>query len=43
MIPIRLEMRNFLPYRVHDPLKFEGIHLACDYVGAVGFGAGKAR
>jgi DNA repair protein SbcC/Rad50 len=29
MIPIRLEMRNFLPYRVHDPLKFEGIHLAC--------------
>jgi DNA repair protein SbcC/Rad50 len=29
MIPVRLEMRNFLPYRVHDPLKFEGIHLAC--------------
>jgi DNA repair protein SbcC/Rad50 len=29
MIPIRLEMKNFLPYRSPDPLRFEGIHLAC--------------
>lgn len=29
MIPIRLELRNFLPYRAPDPLRFEGIHLAC--------------
>ncbi len=29
MIPIRLELKNFLPYRVPDPLRFEGIHLAC--------------
>lgn len=29
MIPIRLEMKNFLPYRNPDPLYFEGIHLAC--------------
>ncbi len=29
MIPIRLELRNFLPYRVPEPLRFEGIHLAC--------------
>jgi exonuclease SbcC len=29
MIPIRLEIRNFLPYRVCDPVRFEGIHLAC--------------
>lgn len=29
MIPIRLELRNFLPYRAPDPVKFEGIHLAC--------------
>ena len=29
MIPIRLELKNFLPYRVPDPIKFEGIHLAC--------------
>jgi exonuclease SbcC len=29
MIPIRLELRNFLPYRAPDPLRFDGIHLAC--------------
>jgi DNA repair protein SbcC/Rad50 len=29
MIPIRLEIKNFLPYRSPDPLRFEGIHLAC--------------
>jgi DNA repair protein SbcC/Rad50 len=29
MIPIRLELRNFLPYRSPDPIRFEGIHLAC--------------
>lgn len=29
MIPIRLELRNFLPYRAPDPIKFDGIHLAC--------------
>lgn len=29
MIPVRLEMRNFLPYRAPDPVRFEGIHLAC--------------
>lgn len=29
MIPIRLELHNFLPYRAPDPLVFEGIHLAC--------------
>ncbi len=29
MIPIKLEIRNFLPYRAPDPLRFEGIHLAC--------------
>jgi exonuclease SbcC len=29
MIPVRLEMKNFLPYRQPDPLYFEGIHLAC--------------
>lgn len=29
MLPIRLEIQNFLPYRSADPLRFEGIHLAC--------------
>lgn len=29
MIPKRLELRNFLPYRDPAPLDFEGIHLAC--------------
>lgn len=29
MIPIRLELKNFLPYRSPVPLLFEGIHLAC--------------
>lgn len=29
MIPIRLELKNFLPYRAPDPVRFDGIHLAC--------------
>ncbi len=29
MLPIRLEMRNFLAYRAPDPIIFEGIDLAC--------------
>ncbi len=29
MLPIRLEMKNFLPYRSPDPVRFEGVHLAC--------------
>lgn len=29
MLPIRLEMKNFLAYRSPEPLHFEGIHLAC--------------
>lgn len=29
MIPIRLEIKNFLAYRSPDPLRFDGIHLAC--------------
>ncbi|MCZ7542040.1 MAG: SMC family ATPase [Anaerolineae bacterium] len=29
MIPIRLELRNFLAYREPAPLDFTGIHLAC--------------
>lgn len=29
MLPICLELKNFLPYRTTDPLRFEGIHLAC--------------
>lgn len=28
MIPVRLELHNFLPYRSPDPIFFEGIHLA---------------
>jgi exonuclease SbcC len=29
MIPIRLTLKNFLPYQHPEPLEFEGIHLAC--------------
>jgi exonuclease SbcC len=29
MIPIKLELHNFLAYRDPDPLSFEGIHVAC--------------
>ncbi len=29
MLPIRLEMQNFLAYRNPDPILFDGIHLAC--------------
>lgn len=29
MIPVRLELKNFLPYRSPDALRFDGIHLAC--------------
>ncbi|MBZ0276975.1 MAG: SMC family ATPase, partial [Anaerolineae bacterium] len=29
MIPVRLEIKNFLAYRSPDPLRFNGIHLAC--------------
>lgn len=29
MLPIRLELRNFLAYRQPDPLVLDGIHLAC--------------
>lgn len=29
MLPVRLEIKNFLAYRNPDPLYFEGIHLAC--------------
>ena len=29
MIPIRLELENFLCYRQPDPLDFSGIHVAC--------------
>lgn len=28
MIPVRLKLHNFLPYRNPDPIYFEGIHLA---------------
>ncbi|MCS6836375.1 MAG: SMC family ATPase [Anaerolineae bacterium] len=37
MIPLRLEMKNFLAYRNPDPLLLEGVHLAC-LVGANGAG-----
>jgi DNA repair protein SbcC/Rad50 len=37
MLPIRLEIRNFLAYRSPDPVYFEGIHLAC-LTGANGAG-----
>jgi len=29
MLPIRLELRNFLAYRNPDPLNFKDIDLAC--------------
>lgn len=29
MIPLRLELKNFLAYRSPDPIIFSGIHLAC--------------
>lgn len=29
MLPVRLELHNFLAYRTPDPILFEGIHLAC--------------
>lgn len=29
MLPIRLEMKNFIAYRSPEPLRFDGIHLAC--------------
>ncbi|GAB4575524.1 MAG: SMC family ATPase [Anaerolineae bacterium] len=29
MLPVRLTLRNFLPYRAPDPIRFEGLHLAC--------------
>ncbi len=37
MIPIRLELKNFLAYRSPDPVRFDGIHLAC-LTGANGAG-----
>lgn len=37
MLPIRLEIKNFLAYRAPDPVRFEGIHLAC-LTGANGAG-----
>jgi DNA repair protein SbcC/Rad50 len=37
MIPVRLEMKNFMPYVAPQPLRFEGIHLAC-LTGANGAG-----
>ncbi|MGA2112406.1 MAG: SMC family ATPase [Anaerolineales bacterium] len=29
MIPVRLELQNFLAYRHPDPIDFEGVHVAC--------------
>ncbi len=29
MIPVRLELKNFLPYHAPDPIRFDGVHLAC--------------
>ncbi len=37
MIPIRLELRNFLAYRAPEPIVFDGIELAC-LTGANGVG-----
>jgi DNA repair protein SbcC/Rad50 len=37
MIPNRLEIHNFLPYRSPDPVYFDGVHLAC-LTGANGAG-----
>jgi len=37
MIPLRLELKNFLAYRDPDPILLEGVHLAC-LVGVNGAG-----
>jgi DNA repair protein SbcC/Rad50 len=37
MIPVRLELKNFLPYTSPAPVRFEGVHLAC-LTGANGAG-----
>jgi len=37
MIPVRLELQNFLAYRSPQPIVLEGIHLAC-LIGANGAG-----
>jgi exonuclease SbcC len=37
MLPIRLELRNFLAYRAPDPVRFDGVHLGC-LTGANGAG-----
>src|SRR5574341_186332 len=37
MIPVKLELHNFLAYRSPDPLDFTGLHLAC-LAGANGAG-----
>jgi DNA repair protein SbcC/Rad50 len=37
MLPIKLEIHNFLAYRAPDPVRFDGIHLAC-LTGANGAG-----
>ncbi|MFO7323957.1 MAG: SMC family ATPase [Chloroflexota bacterium] len=37
MLPLRLEIKNFLAYRSPEPIIFEGIHLAC-ITGANGAG-----
>ncbi|MFN8563201.1 MAG: SMC family ATPase [Anaerolineae bacterium] len=37
MLPIRLEIKNFLAYRSPEPVQFDGIHLAC-LTGANGAG-----
>lgn len=29
MLPVRLEIKNFLAYRSPEPVRFDGIHLAC--------------
>src|SRR5574341_2119281 len=29
MIPLKLELTNFLPYKAPDPLDFSGLHVAC--------------
>ena len=29
MLPLRLELRNFLAYRAPEPIKFDGVELAC--------------
>ena len=37
MLPLRLEIKNFLAYRSPEPVRFDGIHLAC-LTGANGAG-----